>query len=64
MAAAPKVAGIGADEGVATYEQKLALLNRVHGWFKFIVIGNLYLAPIFRRLQYVLAWIGFIALAE
>ena len=39
-------------------------LYGVKGWLKFIVIGNLYLAPIFIGLQYIFAWIGFVHLAE
>jgi hypothetical protein len=36
----------------------------VHGWLKLIVVGNLYIAPIAIGLQYLLAWIGFLALAD
>lgn len=35
----------------------------VRGWLKFIVISNLYLAPVFIALQYILAWGGFVLLA-
>jgi hypothetical protein len=36
----------------------------VAGWLKLIVIGNLYIAPVVIALQYLLAWVGFMALAE
>jgi hypothetical protein len=39
-------------------------LYGVHGWLKFIVIGNLYLAPVLVGLQLIMAWVGFVMLAE
>jgi hypothetical protein len=36
----------------------------VHGWLRLIVVGNLYIAPVLIGLQYMFAWIGFLALAE
>ena len=52
----------------ATGEEPTSAVNPalygVKGWLKFIVIGNLYLAPIFIVLLYVMAWIGFVVLAE
>ena len=38
-------------------------LYGVKGWLKFIVITNLYVAPILVGLQYILAWNKFILLA-
>lgn len=39
-------------------------LYGVKGWLKFIVVGNLYFAPIFIGLRNIVAWIGFVAMAE
>ncbi len=36
----------------------------VRGWLKFIVIANLYVAPILIAMQYIFAWIGFAVLAD
>jgi len=39
-------------------------LYGVKGWLKFIVVSNLYLAPIFIGLRFIVAWIGFIDMAK
>ena len=36
----------------------------VHGWLKFFVVVNLYVAPILFALRYIMAWIGFALIAE
>lgn len=43
--------------------QPAGALYGVHGWLKFIVIGNLYIAPVLVGVQLVVAWVGFVALA-
>lgn len=50
--------------GAAAASSDPDALRGVAGWLKFFVIGNIYLAPIFLGLQYLLAWIGFIFMAK
>lgn len=39
-------------------------LYGVKGWLKFFIVVNLYIAPIFFVVQYIIAWIGFSMLAK
>lgn len=59
----PAVAGAASPPPAAGLADR-GPLHGVGGWLRFIVIANIYLAPIVVALQYTVGWIGFIALSR
>ncbi len=60
----PAVPGPAASPSPATGLADRGPLYGVGGWLRFIVIANIYLAPIVVALQYMVGWVGFIVLSR
>ncbi len=50
--------------GPSTDADTVNPLYGVHGWLKFFVVVNLYIAPVLFVLRHIMAWMGFMMLAE